>query len=393
MSRIIDLEESYEVGSYKRFPFAVKSAAGSFIETHEGVKLLDLYGGHAVVGLGHNNKTVTSAIKKQLDELTFYSNIVYSEIRGEAAKALCDLAPGDEPWKCFFINSGSEANENALKIARMKSGKSKIISFHGGFHGRTAASIAATGIEKVREACQPVMPDHIHLPFGELAAVEECLAHGDVAGIIIEPIQSMAGIIESEESFYKGLSLLCDQHESYLIYDEVQTGLGRTGENFYAGRHGVIPHMMTLGKSIANGIPMGAVLFRAGLHEKIQVGDLGSTFGGGPIACAAMKATIKQIDQSLLSHVNKISSMIKDRCGTISGIKSVLGRGMLLGVQLERNEAKLVQSSLLDRGVVTGLSNDPYVLRLLPPLNLSESEVELFVAKMTEVMNNIGEEG
>jgi acetylornithine/N-succinyldiaminopimelate aminotransferase len=390
MNDIMKMEEAYEVSSYKRFPFAIKKGEGSYVETEDGRRLLDLYGGHAVVGLGHCHPKVSSAIKEQLDQLVFYSNVVYSKIRGEAAKALCDMAPDVAAWKSFFVNSGSEANENALKIARMKSGASKIVSFEGGFHGRTAAAIAATGIEKVREACQPKMPGHVHLPYGDLAAVEAELKLGDVAAILLEPIQSMAGIVEADPAFYTGLASLCEEHGAFLIYDEVQTGLGRTGRNFYAGRHGVIPHMITLGKALANGIPMGAVLFRAGLYEKINIGDLGSTFGGGPIACAALKATLELIDEPLLKEVERLGAKIKTTLVELEVVKEVLGEGMLLGIAFKDQSAKAFQVALLEAGIITGLSNDPKVLRLLPPLNLKESEVDFFLETMAHIAEKVG---
>ena len=387
---IKSMEEGYEVASYNRFDFAIKKGEGSYVITEDGRRLLDLYGGHAVVGLGHCHPRIIAAIKEQLDELVFYSNVVYHKKRGQAAKALSELAPPQAAWKSFFVNSGSEANENAIKIARMKSKREKILSFEGGFHGRTAAAIAATGIKKIRESSLPIMPSHIHVPFGDIASVKEHLKKGDVAGVLLEPIQSMAGIVMEKASFYKELAALCEEYKTFLIYDEVQTGLGRLGTPFYAGRHGVLPHMITLGKSLANGIPMGAVLFRAGLFESIEPGDLGSTFGGGPVASAALKETLSLIDKPLMEHVGACSRLLKKGLLECDGVAEVLGEGMLLGISFRKLPAKEYQKALLEAGFITGLSNDPKVLRLMPPLNLKKSEAESFLAAFKKIARALG---
>ena len=372
------VSRSFEVASYKRFPFVIEKGSGSFVETDHGRRLLDLYGGHAVVGMGHCNPIVSQAIKDQLEDLVFYSNLAPIRIRSDAAKLLCELAPREHEWSSFFVNSGAEATENALKVARDYTGRDRIITFKGGFHGRTYAAHSASDLGGSGRA-GGVMSQYTHAIFGDMNSVRDELAKGDVAAVFLEPIQSMAGIVEAESSFYVDLHKVCVEFGSLLIYDEVQTGVGRTGTPFYAGRHGVVPHMLTLGKSIANGIPMGAVLFRKSIGDTIQIGDLGSTFGGGPIACAAMKATLSLLDQDLMANAERMGDEIKQNISQLSFVKEVRGRGMLLGIEFANKEAKVYQTRLLENNIITGLAKNPMVLRLMPPLTLSDDELEIFM--------------
>ena len=373
-----ELSHNNEVQTYRRFPFVVEKGKGSWVFTDEGEKYLDLYGGHAVTGTGHCHPRVVAAIKGQAETMLFYSNLVYMKVRAEAASLLVKKLP-DNIDKVFFVNSGTEANENAIKIARKITGRETILSFEGGFHGRTMASAGATGIKKVREAVTPLAPAHLIVPFCDLVAVEKYLSTGKVAGLIIEPIQSMAGVVSGKASFYQGLADLCNRFGTKLIYDEVQTGIGRCGGWFYAGRHGVTPDIVTMGKSMASGVPMAAVAVSDEISDQISFGDLGTTFGGGPLACAAMIATLEVIeDESLIEHAFKSGEFLKSELSSISGVESVQGEGFLLGIRFFK-EAKSWQHALLEKYIITGLSNDPYVLRLMPPLNISSEELKLFI--------------
>ena len=378
-----DLETQYEVNSYARFPMAIKRGEGSYIFDEDDTPYLDLYGGHAVVALGHCYPPVVQAIREQAEKLMFYSNLVYHRERGLAAKALGDLAP-EGLKKSFFINSGAEANENAIKVARMKTKREKIISFDKGFHGRTAAAIAATGNPKLRESCQPVLGGHLILPFHHLEAVEKALAKQDVAAILLEPIQSMAGVIEAGEEFLKGLYELCQRYGTLLIYDEVQTAVGRTGRPFYAGKYGIVPHMVTLGKAIASGFPMGAVLFHDDIASQIELGDLGSTFGGGPLASVAMQKTMAAMTDELFSHTLELEEKLRHAAKEISFIKGIRGEGVLLGIELHSAQAKVLQTKLLhEHRIITGLSGDPKVLRLLPPMNTAHEDWDRFLVTLS----------
>src|SRR5205809_997184 len=255
----VELEEHYQLATYKKMPVVAERGEGVWIYTSDGTRYLDLYGGHAVAGTGHCHPHVVKAIKNQSDKLLFYSNLVYSEARARAAEKLVSIAP-ESLTKAFFCNSGTEANENAMRMARMATGREKIITFSGGFHGRTADAISATFLGKYRELGKPNVPGHLQAEFGNIDSVR-ALASDTVAAIMLEPIQSMAGVRMAVPSFYRALRELCDERGMVLIYDEVQTGLGRTGEWFFAGSaagDGIVPDVITLAKSLGSGIPVGA---------------------------------------------------------------------------------------------------------------------------------------
>ncbi|MFZ0751894.1 MAG: aminotransferase class III-fold pyridoxal phosphate-dependent enzyme, partial [Pyrinomonadaceae bacterium] len=245
------LEEQYQLATYKKMPIVAERGEGCWIYASNGERYLDLYGGHAVAGTGHCHPHVVGAIKQQADDLLFYSNLVYSEARARAAEKLVSIAPY-ALTKAFFCNSGTEANENAMRMARMATGRENIITFGGGFHGRTADAISATFLGKYRELGKPNVPGHLKAEFGDIDSVR---THADdsVAAIMLEPIQSMAGVRMAEGSFYQELRDLCDQRGVVLIYDEVQTGVGRTGQWFFAGSTagaGVTPDIITLAKAL-----------------------------------------------------------------------------------------------------------------------------------------------
>ncbi len=380
MKEVFELEDTYEIRSYKRMPLALSSGKGCYVFTEEGHKYLDLYGGHAVVGVGHCHPHVVSALKEQISELMFYSNVVFSRVRGHAAKALADMMP--EGLKhSFFVNSGAEANENALKMARMVGKKRGILSFHGGFHGRTAAAAAATGIEKVRESVQPVLSDHCYADFGDIDSVARILDEKEIAGVILEPIQSMAGVVTAQEPFLRALRELCDKHNSFLIYDEIQTGIGRVGDFSFAGRFGILPDMVTFGKSLASGVPMGAVVVSSEIASKITVGDLGTTFGGNPIAARALLATIEVIkSENLLKNVREVSSEMKLTLSEFDCVEEVRGDGFLIGIKFKDKLAAEVQSFFLGKNIITGTSGHENVLRLLPPLCLKDELSQMYEA-------------
>lgn len=381
---IFELEDSHQVATYKKLPLEIERGADVWVYTSAGERYLDLYGGHAVASTGHAHPRVVAAISDQAAKLIFYSNVVYNSARARAAKKLLEIAP--EPLsKVFFVNSGTEANEGAMFLARKVTGRSKIISFEGGFHGRTPGSISATGLDKYRRLARPPLPGHVLAPFGDIAAVER-LIDEDTAAVMLEPIQSMGGVRMASADFYRELRRLCDRAGSLLIYDEVQTGIGRTGEFFFAGRFGVAPDMITLAKGIASGIPMGAVLMSERLARSVGAGDLGSTFGGGPIASAALEATIDVIrDEKLLDNVRENSSYLLAQLGRIPAIEEVRGLGYLIGIKFKSGDAAPYQRALIERKIITGLSDDPAVLRLLPPLTLRRPEIDLFLGELSAI--------
>lgn len=384
LENLIDIEEQYQVATYKKFPFVVERGEDVWVYTTSGDRYLDLYGGHAVVSTGHSHPRIVKAISDQASRLIFYSNLVYNDARARAARKLVETAP--EPLtKAFFVNSGTEANENAMKIARMLTGREKIISFEGGFHGRTPGSVAATGLSKYRANTSPLLGGHVYAEFGNIDSVNELLDQ-ETAAVILEPIQSMGGVRMAEPEFYESLRERCDSAGAMLIYDEVQTGMGRTGEFYFAGRHNVVPDMVALAKGIASGVPMGAVLMTDAIAGEIQTGDLGTTFGGGPLACAALEATVAVIrDEKLLENVRENAEYLFGQLKKMLLVQEVRGLGYLVGIRFPGGTAKSVQQALLEKKIITGLSEDPDVLRLLPPLTLRRPEIDLFLDELSGI--------
>lgn len=386
-AEIIAREELYQLATYKKMPIAAARGEGVWIYAANGDRYLDLYGGHAVAGTGHCHRHVVRAIKDQTDKLLFYSNLVYSEARAQAAQKLISIAPPSFS-KAFFCNSGTEANENAMRMARMTTNRENVITFSGGFHGRTADAISATFLGKYRELGKPNVPGHLQAEFGDIESVRG-LVDESIAAIMLEPIQSMAGVRMADPSFYRALRELCDEHKIILIYDEVQTGIGRTGEWFFAGSQasdGIAPDIITVAKSLGSGVPVGACLVTDQIAAHIKENDLGTTFGGGMIAMAAVSATLEAIEMDqMLDNVVTVESYLRERLTGIEQVVNVTGRGFLLGLQFA-GPARLVHEALLEKKIITGTSSDPKVLRLLPPLCLGKNEVDLFVDVLTELV-------
>jgi len=383
---IVETEDQFQLATYKKMPIAAERGEGVWIYTSDGEKYLDLYGGHAVAGTGHCHPHVVQAIREQAETLLFYSNLVYSDARARAAEKLVSVAP-DALTKAFFCNSGTEANENAMRMARMSTGREKVITFSGGFHGRTADAISATFLGKYREIGKPNVPGHLAAEFGDIESVRS-LTDDSVAAIMLEPIQSMAGVRMAAPGFYRELRELCDERGVVLIYDEVQTGVGRTGEWFFAGSaasDGVVPDIITLAKALGSGVPVGACLVTEAVSSHIKENDLGTTFGGGMLAMAAVAATLEAIqNDQMLANVKTVEAHLRERLREIEQVVAVRGLGFLLGIEFADNVAP-IHKALLDRKIITGTSSDAKVLRLLPPLCLNASEVDLFVTALEEI--------
>lgn len=371
------LEDACQLKTYKKFPMSIVRGQDVWVYTDDGERYLDLYGGHAVVATGHCHPHVVAAIQQQAAQLIFYSNVVYNDTRAHAAHALCRVAP--EGLKhAFFINSGAEANENAIKLARKITGRDEIISFEGGFHGRTIGTLSATGMKKYREAFSPRIEAHRFVPFGDLDALESVMSER-TAGVLVEPVQSMYGARYASPAYYQGLRQLCDQHGAMLIFDEIQTGMGRTGQFFFSPHHGVLPDMITLAKAIASGVPMAAVLTSDRIAAAVTYEDLGTTFGAGPLACAAMLATIEVIErEQLLHNVTSQSEYLRSKLLEHPQVVATHGLGFLLGIEFKQSAAT-VRDFLLQHHIVTGTSSVSNVLRLLPPLTLKRPEIDLFL--------------
>ncbi len=381
--KIVSLESQHQLDTFQKMPLTVERGEGSWVFDASGKKYLDFYGGHAVALTGHCHPTVVAAIEAQAKKLIFYSNSVYNAERAAACEALTRLAPGGAgtKWKVFLCNSGTEANETALKIARRLTSRPKILSMEGSFHGRTIGSLSATALPGYRTLFSPLVPEHQFAEFGKISSAKSFLDHR-TAAVILEPVQSMAGVRVAPADYYKELSKACSDKGVLFIADEVQTAVGRTGRPFAVDHWEVIPDILTLAKGIASGVPIGAVLIRDEVAKTIKTGEHGSTFGGGPLASAAMRATLEVIQkEKLIENAAARGNEITKICRALPFVEEVRGMGLILGLKL-KSAAKEVQKKLLAEGVLTGTSYDPNVLRLLPPLTLAAGEIAFFVDRL-----------
>lgn len=371
-------EDLNQLATYKKMDIAVERGRGSWVWTSDGDKYLDLYGGHAVCATGHSHPHVVKAIREQAEKVLFYSNLVYSDIRAKAAEKLVSVAP-ESLNKAFFCNSGTEANENAMRMARMATGREKIVTFSGGFHGRTADSISATFLGKYREIGKPNVPGHVSAEFGDIESVI-AVADESTAAIMLEPIQSMAGVREAPPEFFRVLRELCDERGIILIFDEVQTGIGRTGNWFFGGSQladSFEPDIISLAKSLGSGVPVGACLVNEKVSSHIKENDLGTTFGGGMLAMAAVVATLEAIeDDKMIANAQTVEQHLRGALADVKGVNTIHGKGCLLGIEFDGLCAP-IHKSLLEHKIITGTSSDPKVLRLLPPLSVTANELEL----------------
>jgi acetylornithine/N-succinyldiaminopimelate aminotransferase len=365
--------------TYKTLPLELARGEDVWVWDTAGKKYLDLYAGHAVCSTGHCHPHVVKAIQEQVARLIFYSNVVSFPLREEATALLLKHAPAFSA--ALYANSGAEANENALKMARRHTGRPEIVAMQAGFHGRTAGAISATGIEKYRKQSEPLVPGISFVPFGQLPALTE-----RTAAVILEPIQSMAGCKTAPAEYFQKLRELCTKNGSVLIYDEVQTGIGRTGTMFFSGRYGVNADLITLAKAIGSGIPLSAVLVSQAIADKVQYGEYGATFGAGPVAMAAMKATLEVIE-GLLPNVVEVGRYLNKRCEHTAGVQEVRGMGFLLGLKVG-GDAPAIQKALLEKGFIVGTADEPGVLRLLPPLTLTHTQVDSFVQCLGAVLKS-----
>ena len=369
---------------YPPFPIRPASGHGSWLVDEDGHEWLDAYGGHAVASTGHSHPHVVRAIAEQAARLLFYSTAVPHPLRERLAERLAALCP--EPLgRVFFCNSGAEANENALHLARKHTGRRDVVSVAGGWHGRTVATLAVTDGARYEEAARRAgMPLSRKVPFDDIAALER-LVDDTVAAVIVEPVQGLAGARDCDPRFLEAARRVCDARGAVLIFDEVQCGVGRCGAFSAAEAYGVTPDVVTFAKGLAAGLPIGAVVATDAVTARLAVGDLGSTFGGGPVVAAAALANLEVIDrEDLIANAVRVGAHLT-RGALALGVRRVSGRGLLLGLHLGRPAAE-VQRALFERRILTGTASDPEVLRLLPPLSFSIREADLLLAGLREVL-------
>jgi len=380
----IEIEKALEIPTYDKMPMALVRGEGTAVWDADGTRYLDFYGGHCVSLLGHCHPAVVEAVQQQAEKLLFYSNVAHSPVRATAAERLTTLAP-DGLGNVFFANSGSEANETALKLARKYTGRSGVVAMEQGWHGRTLGSLATTYDESYRAPYQDVLPETNWVPVGDLAAAEEALASETVAAVILEPIQSIAGMQTLPADYVQGLRALCDEYGTLLVFDEVQTGVGRTGTFSTSEQLGATPDLLSLAKSLGAGVPVSAVLVADAVAETVEPGDQGSTFGGGMLAMAAVEATLKTlVEEDLMARATEIHDQIAAQVGPM--VEEVRGRGCLLGLKLDQ-PVDPVLDALRDRGVLAGGSSDPHVMRLMPPLVASDADVREFADALHTALN------
>jgi acetylornithine/succinyldiaminopimelate/putrescine aminotransferase len=375
-------EAAVTIPVYGQLPFVPERASGCDIFTKDGRRILDMYGGHAVAALGYGHPQLVKAITEQSNKLLFQSNAVALDIRAEAAEKLTSVAP-DGLDRVFFVNSGAEANENALRMACMTTGRKKILAITQGFHGRTAAAAAVTWNSE-RWYGFPSKPFEVDfIPRDDVVAATNMIG-ADIAAVIFEPVQGVAGAYDLSTDFVQALREQTSKHGALLIADEVQSGIGRCGHFFAIQAHGVAPDILTSAKALGGGIPCGAVLCSHEIAAKFRTGDLGSTFGGGPIAAAAIAATIDAIEnESLLANVRKAEIAIREQC-VVGPITRIQGMGLLLGLICDRPAVE-VRDALLEHDILTGTSSDPDVLRILAPLVLERAHIE----RLADALRNI----
>jgi acetylornithine/succinyldiaminopimelate/putrescine aminotransferase len=368
---------------YAEFPVRPVRGRGSWLIDEDGLEWLDAYGGHAVAATGHCHPEVVRAIAEQAGELLFYSTAVRHPLRIALAERLAERCPAGLE-RVFFCNSGAEANENALHLARKYTGRRTIVSVTGGWHGRTAATLAVTDGARYEEgARRSGIPLSLKVPADDVAAM--VAVDQSVAAVIVEPVQGLVGARDLAPEFLRAAREACDAAGAVLIFDEVQCGVGRCGGFSAAEPVGVTPDVITFAKGLASGLPIGAVIATPAVTAGLGVGDLGSTFGGGPVPCAAALATLDVIDrEGLIENAIRIGSRLTAGARSL-GVRRVSGRGLLLGLHLDRPAAE-VQRALFARRIITGTASDPAVLRLLPPLTFSAPEADLLLAGLAEVL-------
>ncbi|HEX9944773.1 MAG TPA: aminotransferase class III-fold pyridoxal phosphate-dependent enzyme [Thermoanaerobaculia bacterium] len=378
-----ELDESrWLLPVYAHTPVEPVRGEGVMLHTRDGRDLIDFYGGHAVALLGYRHPRLLAALAGQAEELFFQSNSVPLAVRARAAERLVRFGPAGLT-RAFLVNSGAEANENALRLAFRHTRRSRVVALEGAFHGRTAGAAAVSHkAEKWYGFPRPPF-DVTFVPRGDLDALEAALGP-DVAALIVEPIQGLAGAVDLGADYLSAARELTRAAGALLIFDEVQCGMGRTGHPFAAQGYGVTPDLLTVAKGLAGGFPAGAVLASDAVAAGLGNGDLGSTFGGGPMACALIAAVIDAIEaDGLLPRVRTLSRLIRETC-QVGPVESIQGEGFLLGLRTSR-PAKEIVGELLEKGILAGTSGDPNVVRLLPPLVLEESHIATLAKALAEI--------
>lgn len=393
-TNLIALADQYIMGTYKRFPIVMTKGAGARVWDNNGREYLDFVAGIAVCSLGHSHPRVAEAIAEQARTLMHVSNLYHIEAQIRYAELLIEHSFAD---KVFFCNSGAEANEAAIKLARkygnekMGAGRSEIITMLNSFHGRTIATITATGQQKFQKGFEPLPEGFRYVPFNNLQALEEAISEKTCA-VLLEPIQCEGGINVPDAAYLRGVRKLCDDRGILLMMDEVQVGMGRTGKLFAHEHDGVFPDIMTLAKALGNGFPVGAMVATDRVAASLDAGSHASTFGGNALAMASARATLEtMLQEGILKNAETMGGYLLMRLRDLQGkygiVKNVRGRGLIVGMELDREVAGYVMVCL-ERGLLLA-SAGPNVLRFVPPLIISEADVDQAVRILDSVLEGL----
>ncbi len=351
------------------------SAKGIEVTDEKGQKYLDFYGGHAVISIGHSHPHYVDRLKKQLDQIGFYSNSVQNPLQYELATKL-ELLSNCEAYQLFLCNSGAEANENALKMASFHTGKAKVIAFHNSFHGRTSAAVAATDNPAINAPIN-LQQEVTFLPLNDFETFEKAIQSNDYCAVILEAIQGVGGLDEPTTEFYQFIAEQCRAKGIVLIADEVQSGFGRSGKFFGFQHHGIEPDIISIAKGMGNGFPVGGVL----IHEsfKASYGLLGTTFGGNHLACAATLAVLEVLEkEQLIANASIMGAYFKSKAAEIPQVKKVKGRGLMLGLEFDFEVTDLRKRLIHNQKLFTGGAKNKKLLRILPALNITEAQIDTF---------------
>jgi len=371
---------------YPLFDITPVKAKDVFVYDENDKEYLDLYGGHAVISIGHSHPEYVKSITDQVAKLGFYSNSIQNPIQVELASKLIQLS-GCRDYELFLCNSGAEANENALKLASFHTNKKKVIAFKNSFHGRTSAAVAATDNEKIIAPINAQQEVEI-LALGDLESLEKSLAKNDVCAVIIECIQGVGGLDESTTAFYEGIDRLCKKYNTCFIADEVQSGYGRTGDFFAFQKYSVTPDIISIAKGMGNGFPIGGILIHPNI--KASYGLLGTTFGGNHLACVAGLSVLNVIKQkNLMENVRFISEYFIRIANTIPQIKNIKGRGLMLGLEFDFPISELRKKLIYDYQIFTGSAKNPNLLRILPPLTIGKAHVNQFFEALVNALEDL----
>jgi acetylornithine aminotransferase len=358
-------------------------AEGCHVWDKDRIEYLDFYGGHAVISIGHSHPVYVKAISEQVEKIGFYSNSVQNSLQKELAQKLGEQC-GYPDYSLFLCNSGAEANENALKLASFHTGNKRVIAFEGAFHGRTSGAVAITDNPNIQS---PFNNGHevTFVALNDIDGLESELEKNDVAAVIIEGIQGIAGIYVPETDFLQQLETLCKKHNVPLILDEIQSGYGRTGQFFAHQKAGIKPDLISIAKGMGNGFPIGGLLIS--LEFEAKKGMLGTTFGGNHLACAAAIAVLNVIKyESLIENAASMGEYLKGKLLNIKGVKEVRGRGLMLGIDFQPEYSAIRNQLLFESHIFTGGAKNN-IMRLLPPLSISKEEIDIFISELTKKLN------